>query len=112
MLDSSSDYYMVRGVLLGLAIEAVLATAVTFAATYVATIGNTLSLTDWWGTTVVLSLATLLWKPIFVLIFRTGQLAPFEFKEDYQATIIGRVLGIILGLGFGITVAGTLVSAL
>ncbi|MXN76745.1 hypothetical protein GR157_18650 [Burkholderia sp. 4701] len=97
---------------MGFVIEAVLATALTFAATYVAPIGSTLSLVGWWGATVALSLATLLWRPIPALLFRTEQPAPFAFKEDCQATIVGRVIGTLLGLGFGITVAGTLISAL
>ncbi|MGZ2747494.1 hypothetical protein [Burkholderia stagnalis] len=111
MLESSSDCYMVRGVLLGLVIEGVLATAVTFAATSVATIGETLSLTGWWGATVVLSLATLLWKPVSALLFWSAQSAPFGRKEDHQSMIVGRVIGTLLGLGFGITVAGTLIGA-
>ncbi|KWO77951.1 hypothetical protein WM31_32560 [Burkholderia ubonensis] len=103
---------MVRSVLLGLVTEAVLAITVTFAATYVATMGKTLSIIDWWGATVVLSLAALLWKPVTALIFGTRHFAPLAFKADCRAMIVGRVVGTILGLGFGITVAGTLISVL
>ncbi|KVS50702.1 hypothetical protein WK39_27975 [Burkholderia cepacia] len=108
MLESSSDY-MLKGVLLGLVIEAALATGVTVVSNSVVSIGDMASLTVWWSITVGLSLVVLLWKPVAALTFWTERLSPFVLKDDYRAMIVGRVVGVVLGLGFGITVAGTLI---
>ncbi len=107
MLDSSSDY-MIRGVLLGLVSEAALTAVVSLVANFFISVGNMWSLAVCWGLTVMLSLAILLWKPVSALIFWTVKPSPFLLKEDYRAMIVGRIIGIVLGLGFGITIAGTL----
>ncbi|WP_155646112.1 hypothetical protein [Burkholderia diffusa] len=99
---------MLKGVLLGLLIEAVLALIVTVMSSSIVSIGSVCSLTDWWAITVVLSLVILLSKPIAALIFWSSRLSAFGLKEDYRAMVVGRTIGIVLGLGFGIIVAGTL----
>nr|WP_223964206.1 hypothetical protein [Burkholderia diffusa] len=108
MLGSSSDY-MLKGVLSGLVIEAALATAIIVASSSIDSIEDISSLMMWWGITVALSLVVLLWRPVTMLASGAKHLPPAVLEDDCRAMIVGRVIGVLLGLGFGIMIAGSLI---
>ncbi|MEX3984075.1 hypothetical protein AB4Y45_34520 [Paraburkholderia sp. EG287A] len=107
MLNSPSDY-LLRGALLGLLLEAVIAAPATLAARSITSHVTRLSLATWLIAALRLGLIVLLAHPVAQLTFRKAKRSPFLLEEDVRAMIVGRTLGTLLGLGFGVTAAITL----
>jgi hypothetical protein len=107
MLNAPSDY-LLRGALLGLLLEAALAAPATLAARSMTSHVSGLTLAAWLVSALVLGLILLLGHPVAHLTFMKAKRSPFVLDEDLRAMILGRSLGTLLGLGFGVTAAITL----
>ena len=107
MLNSPSDY-LLRGALLGLLLEAVIAAPATLAARSMTSHVTGWGLATWLMAALVLGVVVMLGSPIAQLTFRKAHRSPFLLDEDVHAMILGRAIGLLLGLGFGVTAAVTL----
>ena len=106
MLNSPSDY-LLRGTLLGLLLEAGIAALATMAARSL-TSHVSWGLACWLLAAIALGLVALLSTPVAHLTFMKAKRSPFLLDEDIRAMIVGRTIGSLLGLGFGVTAAVTL----
>ncbi|WP_345817782.1 hypothetical protein AAGS40_29655 (plasmid) [Paraburkholderia sp. PREW-6R] len=102
MLATSSDY-LLRGSLQGLVLESALASAGMLVARSVDS--SSLEMVVALLGAVLCGMLILLWRPLFDLTVWKSRRSPFVLDEDVRATIGGRLIGLVLGLGFGITVA-------